>query len=303
MVQEIVTGVFVGCLEDVSDAVLKEHGIKFLLTVCDVEIELPTCVTHHKTIKIFDEPEEDLLTALPECVAFIQQALDNEVNILVHCISGVSRSTSVIMAYIMESQKLDCPHAFRVLKKAHRPAVPNEGFVQQLKLFHAMGCKLDNENPEFRLHMLQCAVRYNPQDNVEHLPLAPDPHVKLNAQDAGWGEIIRCRKCRRRLVTEKSFLDHSEGTGQLSFRWKKRDKELEKSLDAPVCTSLFIEPMEWMRPCLQEGQLQEKLLCPNEKCKARLGTYNWSGQQCSCGAWITPAFKIVRAKVDIMKAS
>lgn len=88
MVQEIVTGVFVGCLEDVSDAVLKEHGIKFLLTVCDVEIELPTCVTHHKTIKvhfyeligcilallqIFDEPEEDLLTALPECVAFIQQ--------------------------------------------------------------------------------------------------------------------------------------------------------------------------------------------------------------------------------------
>jgi len=28
--------------------------------------------------------------------------------------------------------------------------------------------------------------------------------------------------------------------------------------------------------------------------------FNWSGDQCSCGAWIVPAFKINKARVDVI---
>ena len=36
--------------------------------------------------------------------------------------------------------------------------------------------------------------------------------------------------------------------------------------------------------------------CP--KCKNELGNYHWSGNQCSCGEWITPAFQIANSKID-----
>ena len=39
-----------------------------------------------------------------------------------------------------------------------------------------------------------------------------------------------------------------------------------------------------------------KLQCP--KCKARVGHLSWSGLQCSCGTWVTPAFQITVSKID-----
>ena len=44
--------------------------------------------------------------------------------------------------------------------------------------------------------------------------------------------------------------------------------------------------------------IEGKLICPNPKCKSRLGSFNWSGSQCSCGSWVVPAVQIVASKVD-----
>ena len=30
----------------------------------------------------------------------------------------------------------------------------------------------------------------------------------------------------------------------------------------------------------------------------RVGSYSWYGQQCGCGAWVTPAIQVVKSKVD-----
>ena len=57
-------------------------------------------------------------------------------------------TTLAVKAYVMATEQLPCPKAFRVVKKAHRPACPNEGFRAQLKLFEAMGFKIDPEYPE-----------------------------------------------------------------------------------------------------------------------------------------------------------
>ncbi|GFP95549.1 dual specificity protein phosphatase 12 [Phtheirospermum japonicum] len=48
---------------------------------------------------------------------------------------------------------------------------------------------------------------------------------------------------------------------------------------------------------VEEGGLEGKLLCAH--CEARLGNFNWSGIQCSCGSWITPAFQLHKSRVDI----
>ncbi|CAO2826212.1 unnamed protein product [Amaranthus hypochondriacus] len=47
---------------------------------------------------------------------------------------------------------------------------------------------------------------------------------------------------------------------------------------------------------VEDGYVWEKLYCMG--CKARLGSFNWAGMQCSCGAWVNPAFQLVKSKID-----
>ncbi|KAI9312175.1 hypothetical protein BX666DRAFT_1866685, partial [Dichotomocladium elegans] len=135
---------------------------------------------------------------------------------------------------------------------------------------------------------------------------------------------LRCRKCRRKLVEVDHVLEHQPGKGQLAFSYLKRDADLNATSSTSAaattgyalnqsispllaqisssrnqCSSYFIEPMEWMTN-ITEGQLEGRIDCP--KCMAKLGQYNWSGAQCSCGRWITPAFMLHRKQVDEIKS-
>lgn len=130
---------------------------------------------------------------------------------------------------------------------------------------------------------------------------------------------------RRILVHAEHVIEHKPGKGQQAFAYTKRSNELkvtDVSNQAPseaslgsipinkalnpllaslattnqTCSSYFIEPMEWMENLQNSGELQGRIDCP--KCYSKLGSYNWSGEQCSCGRWITPAFMLHRKQVD-----
>ncbi|KAL1946227.1 hypothetical protein VTO73DRAFT_15354 [Trametes versicolor] len=64
------------------------------------------------------------------------------------------------------------------------------------------------------------------------------------------------------------------------------------------CSGYFVQPMKWMTPFLEQGNASGKIICPNEKCGAKLGNYYWAGTFCSCQQWVTPAFCIARNKVE-----
>lgn len=55
-----------------------------------------------------------------------------------------------------------------------------------------------------------------------------------------------------------------------------------------ICVVLTGRQMKWMEPFLQSGQLAGKIMCPNKKCGAKLGNYDWAGVCCSCKEWVTP---------------
>jgi len=55
------------------------------------------------------------------------------------------------------------------------------------------------------------------------------------------------------------------------------------------CDRCYVEPMEWMGSLhSEEGDLR----CPNEKCRGRLGRWNWKGETCSCGFVVRPCFAL-----------
>jgi len=84
-----------------STRILLERRITHILSVCNEAIpaEVPQSGICHKRIDIEDVEYADLLIHLPIACQFIHQALTSGGIILVHSVSGISRSAAVIVAY------------------------------------------------------------------------------------------------------------------------------------------------------------------------------------------------------------
>ena len=50
--------------------------------------------------------------------------------------------------------------------------------------------------------------------------------------------------------------------------------------------------MKWMEPFLESGNMAGKIICPNKKCGAKLGNYDWAGVGCSCKEWVVPVSSV-----------
>ncbi len=55
---------------------------------------------------------------------------------LIHCAQGISRSTSIAIAFLMKKENLSYSDAMRRVKQSRACAGPNFGFVVQLQLLH-----------------------------------------------------------------------------------------------------------------------------------------------------------------------
>jgi len=149
---------------------------------------------------------------------------------------------------------------------------------------------------------------YIRRERIDSSSYAADPGNvtnEQNSQDLGdqqavsnqLSKVYRCKKCRQIVASEENVITHIPGAGVTSFKWRKRGAQGsgKDELTQPECTSIFVQPMQWMTPVL-EGLVESKLQCI--KCEARLGNFNWAGMQCSCGAWVNPAFQLHKSRID-----
>jgi protein-tyrosine phosphatase len=93
---------------------------------------------HMKYNHIFDHPKQDLLAIIPDCVDFINQATRQNQNILINCFAGVSRSSSIVLAYLMYldvvvyKRPANLNNSLNWLKSRRSIVNPNYGFLDQL---------------------------------------------------------------------------------------------------------------------------------------------------------------------------
>ncbi|KAI9007230.1 protein-tyrosine phosphatase-like protein [Gaertneriomyces semiglobifer] len=89
-----------------------------------------------KGIEVEDSAFADMLGFLDEAVAFIHLALQEpNARVLVHCVAGVSRSPTVVLAYLVRHCGLSVEEALGRLREIRVCVCPNDGFMQQLQLF------------------------------------------------------------------------------------------------------------------------------------------------------------------------
>ncbi|KAI8138105.1 protein-tyrosine phosphatase-like protein [Fennellomyces sp. T-0311] len=312
---EIAPRLFVGSQAAASSLEnLTSHGITHILSLGEFESVYDHIV--YKNVRIMDLAEENLIQHFGDTFDFIDSAYQNGGKILVHCQAGVSRSVSVMAAYLMRSLKISPKAALDIIRDHRAFAQPNDGFMDQLELYYVLQYDVDPKHAAYR-RFLVVGMAKEQQDHgyIANLALTPTPEMDSQSQ-----LIIRCKKCRHVLVNKEHILEHQPGKGQQAFAYLKRNAELNVTASAAVtpslhtqplnpllaslgtsnsnCSSYFIEPMEWIIG-LQDGLLEGRIDCP--KCMAKLGQYNWSGAQCSCGRWITPAFMLHRKQVDEIK--
>ncbi|GJP84702.1 hypothetical protein CLOP_g14752 [Closterium sp. NIES-67] len=86
----------------------------------------------YKTLWLQDNTAEDITCVLYDVFDYIEGVRESGGRVFVHCCQGVSRSTSLVIAYLMWTQRMEFEEAFRRVKAVRGVASPNMGFACQL---------------------------------------------------------------------------------------------------------------------------------------------------------------------------
>ncbi|CAH1757405.1 14900_t:CDS:2 [Entrophospora sp. SA101] len=64
-----------------------------------------------------------------------KKAKESNGRVYVHCYAGISRSTTVVIAYLMYSCRFSLKKALNLVREKHKIVRPNSGFIRQLEKF------------------------------------------------------------------------------------------------------------------------------------------------------------------------
>ncbi|CAI7720214.1 dual specificity protein phosphatase, putative [Plasmodium vivax] len=230
----------------------------------------------HMYLDILDTFDENILKHVDQAHAFIDDVIRSDKNVLVHCMAGISRCSSIILSYISKKNGKGIAQNFAILKDRYPFAHPNEGFYRQLLLYERMNYTLDGRSEYHRAYEEITRDR-GALERLKCLNLKNEPDATYK---------FRCKLCRFTLFNDNDVIQH------------QLDKFKIKKKYGHSCTSIFIEKKEWL---LTEQKMKGVLTCPNRSCSAKLGKWSWTGICCSCGYLQTPAFMINASNVDRMK--
>ncbi|KAJ6627999.1 hypothetical protein B0H10DRAFT_1869341 [Mycena sp. CBHHK59/15] len=229
---EIIPGLWVGDLPSATDTKnLKANGIFSILSAMRGRVTINETFIRHQ-ILLDDTEEADILIHFMPSITFIQAELDKGRGVLVHCQAGMSRSVTIVAAYLMYTQNIDPQAALDIIKKSRPHVEPNAGFLLQLEIFHKAAFKISRRDKTTRMFYMEKAVEevmseyacvypvsiiISFTDGDGSLPetdmFAKYPRTPTDSAPATPGgprRRIRCKMCRQELATREHMLDHGQ---------------------------------------------------------------------------------------------
>lgn len=131
---KVIENLYLGSQDCCEWEVLQQHNITYVLSV---GIQ-PPCTfpkVQYKFVQCLDLPEVNIVDVLAaECVPFINDCIKCNSNVLVHCNAGVSRSSAIVIGYLIFVKKYSYSEAYDIVKNVRNCIKPNSGFEKQLKM-------------------------------------------------------------------------------------------------------------------------------------------------------------------------
>lgn len=100
----------------------------------EVDNFFPKKFTYYK-YKLEDEDTQSIENVFEEINAIIAKHAAANEPVFVHCAAGVSRSATIVMAYIMQTMKKTYKQSFEYVQSRRLVVCPNDGFVTQLRSY------------------------------------------------------------------------------------------------------------------------------------------------------------------------
>ena len=138
-IQKIIDNLYIADWEGAhNEKLLHDHSITHVINCTNNHSNAfdSSLVTYTK-LGLRDSSRDDIDTALEHAMDFIDTALSSaspgaQVNILVHCIAGVSRSPTVVLRYMMRGMRFTLSSALDYLTKKRPVVKPNDWYMTVL---------------------------------------------------------------------------------------------------------------------------------------------------------------------------
>ncbi|XP_067607929.1 dual specificity protein phosphatase 22 isoform X6 [Pseudorca crassidens] len=135
LLHRILPGLYIGSFKDARDAEqLSKNQVTHILSVHDSARPALEGVKY-LCIPAADSPSQNLTRHFKESIQFIHECRLRGEGCLVHCLAGVSRSVTLVVAYIMTVTDFGWEDALRTVRAGRSCANPNLGFQRQLQEF------------------------------------------------------------------------------------------------------------------------------------------------------------------------
>ena len=222
-------------------SVMKKLNIKVVVTAMHIPLlndEKFDGIKYH-FIQVEDLDNEDILSYFPLAYKIISKAQQEGKNVYVHCHAGISQSATIVISFLMKKYHINADNALNMVRKSRSKVSPNDGFIDQLKLYEKWGYELDARNKDYRklvvnylIHKLKYLNFYETfsgkslkESTITNcLSKIKQIEEKLNESDKGNKYV--CRTCKSLLFREMNLIQNNP------------------EMNNNNCDKFFVEPQE-----------------------------------------------------------
>ena len=135
---QITDRLYLSGLRDVTVHNLRLRNIAYVFNIT-LEAPMINCPgVHCVRVAINDVHGENIFCHFDTIADQLHYLMANNHNVLVHCVAGISRSASIVLAYLMKYLQMELRVAYKFLH-TKRPIVrPNSSFFRQLIQYEAL---------------------------------------------------------------------------------------------------------------------------------------------------------------------
>jgi protein-tyrosine phosphatase len=134
---EIINGLYVGAIDSSYDKEeLIRLGITHIISVIPGHIPPYPNDFKYMIINAMDDDNTKLYTVFEDSNKFIDDAFENKGNVLIHCLMGRSRSSTIASAYLIHAFGMNVHEILSLMVDKRNIIQPNTYFMKQLNKYY-----------------------------------------------------------------------------------------------------------------------------------------------------------------------